>query len=167
MGRCAGKDGKVLTKERVGELVLAARTENPKIRVKFNATVNRHNFNDSLIGQLLEFAPDRIKVFKQLPFDGNAGITDEEFDSFLKKNELKKNGMFWGNTAVVIEDNDAMTQSYLMIDPEGRFFQNGGEGGKYIYSEPVYRAGIRSALGQIPFEIKKYNGRYGGDGRRA
>lgn len=55
---------------------------------------------------------------------------------------------------MVAEDNDAMCESYLMIDPAGRFFDNST--GAYKYSESICDAGIPVALAGINFDYEKY-----------
>jgi radical S-adenosyl methionine domain-containing protein 2 len=46
-----------------------------------------------------------------------------------------------------------------MIDPYGRFFQNGNKD-KYIYSEPIHDVGLEQALSEIRFDKKKFMSRY-------
>lgn len=41
-----------------------------------------------------------------------------------------------------------MTGSYIMISPDGRFFNN--VDGKHNYSEPILEVGIEEALKQTP-----------------
>jgi radical S-adenosyl methionine domain-containing protein 2 len=152
MGRCDGR-GKVLEMLRIKELLAEARAENPGIAVKFNITVSEHNYKERLVGRLQELSPKRIKVLRQLPFNGNPGISDEMYFEFKRINER-----YFGEN-IVVEDNDDMTQSYLMIDPFGRFFQNGNSEG-YIYSGPIHEVGLERALSQIDFDVEKFSGRY-------
>ena len=53
-----------------------------------------------------------------------------------------------------------MTDSYLMIDPIGRFFQNSILGSGYSYSTPIVNTGIEEALNEINFDPEKFHGRY-------
>jgi len=152
MGRC-DRSGRVLEMGRIKRLLAAARAENPGIAAKFNVTVNEHNYRECVVGRLQELYPKRIKVLRQLPFNGNPGISDEMYFEFKRINER-----YFGEN-IVVEDNNDMTQSYLMIDPYGRFFQNGsGEG--YIYSGPIHEVGLERALSQIDFDVEKFSGRY-------
>ena len=48
---------------------------------------------------------------------------------------------------VVPESNEAMTGSYLMIDPLGRFFDN--TKGQHTYSGPILAVGVETALTEI------------------
>jgi len=152
IGRC-DKSGKVLEKEQIRKLLISARAENPDISVKFNVTVNRHNYNECVVEQLQEFTPNRIKILRQLPFRDNQGITEEQWSNFLMLNKR-----FFGENAIV-EDNEDMIHSYLMIDPRGRFFQNGNKE-DYIYSDPIHEVGLEKALSQIKFSKEKFMSRY-------
>ncbi len=60
---------------------------------------------------------------------------------------------------VFFEDNSDMTQSYLMIDPMGRFFQNGNNS-FYTYSSPIHEIGFENALSSIEFDDNCYINRY-------
>jgi radical S-adenosyl methionine domain-containing protein 2 len=151
IGRC-DKSGKILAKEQVEKLLTNARAENPNISIKFNVTVNKHNYNECIVEQLQKFTPDRIKILRQLPFGNNPGITEKEYLNFLNVNME-----FFGKNTIV-ENNKDMIQSYIMIDPQGRFFQNGNK--DYIYSEPIYKVGLKQALSQIHFNKDKFMSRY-------
>jgi radical S-adenosyl methionine domain-containing protein 2 len=152
IGRCSGEN--YLSEQKLTELVKEIRWNYPKIKLKFNIVVSEYNYNTSIVEQLQTFKPNRLKILRQLPFKDKKGITDEQFERFLNINEksLKLEN-------VVIEDKTDITQSYLMIDPRGRFFQNGNEY-KYIYSKPIYKVGIGYALSQIPFNKEKFMSRY-------
>ena len=53
-----------------------------------------------------------------------------------------------------------MTDSYLMIDPIGRFFQNSNVGEGCLYSKPIPQIGIRAAINEINFDVNRFHGRY-------
>jgi len=152
IGRC-DVSGKVLEYERLKEVIAGARAANPNIRVKFNVTVNKYNYNERIVTLLQAFSLDRIKILRQLPFNGVEGIGDDMFSEFMRLN----GGDFGKNT--IVEDNEDMTQSYLMIDPYGRFFQN-GSGRSYTYSAPIHEVGLERALSQIDFDVEKFGSRY-------
>jgi radical S-adenosyl methionine domain-containing protein 2 len=152
IGRCSGKN--YLSKEKLDKIVRKIRLNNPRIRIKFNTVVSEHNYNTNIIEQLQTFEPNRIKILRQLPFNGEKGITDEQFEQFLNIN-----AKFIKQKNVVIENKNDITQSYLMIDPLGRFFQNGNENG-YNYSQPIYDIGLKKALSQINFNKEKFMKRY-------
>ena len=58
------------------------------------------------------------------------------------------------------QDNDEMTDSYLMIESTGKFFQNSILGSVYSYSTPIVNTGIEEALNEINFDSQKFYGRY-------
>ncbi len=53
-----------------------------------------------------------------------------------------------------------MTESYLMIDPLGRFYQNSANKSGYKYSENTNLCGVESALAQIQFNPITFASRY-------
>jgi radical S-adenosyl methionine domain-containing protein 2 len=153
MGRYSGNS--YLSKEKLDRIVHEIRVNNPKAKLKFNTVVSEYNYDDAkIIGQLQAYEPDRLKVLRQLPFNEQKGITNEQFNRFLESN---KN--FLAPENVVIEDENDIIQSYLMIDPQGRFFQN-GEGRSYSYSRPIYEVGLKQALSEINFDKNKFMSRY-------
>lgn len=135
------------------ELIDEVKKINPNIQLKFNTVVCEYNIAEKIIQQLQSFNPNRIKILRQLPFAGNKGISDAEFNSFLELNSefIKQN--------TVLEDNQDMTESYLMIDPKGRFFQNGNLN-DYVYSDKIVNVGVKNALNGIKFDKNKFNSRY-------
>ena len=160
----ANKSGKQITISRVADIFRLARFYNRKIECKLNTVVNAINWTEDFHSLIKETAPDRWKVFKMLPIadtreisDQQAPlkITDEQFNYFLENHKRLINIMS-------PEDNDAMTESYLMIDPLGRFYQNEShnENYKHAMSDPVYEVGVAKALRQIAFSYDKYKNRY-------
>lgn len=127
---------------------------NPNIDIKINTVVSSLNHNESLSTFIMDVKPSKWKIFKVLPSVTNAySITNNDFLAFLARHQHHNEFMF-------SEDNDEMTDSYLMIDPLGRFFQNSTQGDGYIYSKPIVEIGIDTALGQINFDITKFFERY-------
>ncbi len=156
IGRCSGKN--YLSEEKLSKLVKKIKLNNPIAKIKFNTVVSKNNYSSNIIEQLQAYKPDRIKILRQFPFKGEKGITDEQFEQFLSIN-----GKFIEKKNVVIEDKNDITQSYLMIDPQGRFFQNGNEN-FYTYSQPIFEVGLEHALSQIHFNKEKFMSRYGQGG---
>ncbi|MDR1829714.1 MAG: viperin family antiviral radical SAM protein [Candidatus Fibromonas sp.] len=152
IGRCSRES--YLSEQKLTGLVKEIRWNYPKIKLKFNIVVSEYNYNTNIVEQLQAFEPDRLKILRQLPFKDKKGITDEQFERFLSINEK-----FLKFENKVIENKSDIIQSYLMIDPQGRFFQNGNEY-DYIYSEPIHKVGIKYALSQIPFSKEKFMSRY-------
>ena len=87
----------------------------------------------------------------------------KQFSSFIERHRaLVRNGL------LVPEDNDAMTGSYLMVDPLGRFFDN--TTGAHRYSSPIWQVGWDAALSEIAVywdRFKERGGLYDWRGQRA
>ncbi|KAB0628445.1 radical SAM protein [Acinetobacter gandensis] len=126
---------------------------NPNLDFKINTVVNKLNFSENLSDFIQQVKPRKWKVFKLLPiYSDKLEIQDHEFYSFIKTHAHLSEIMS-------IENNDDMTESYLMIDPLGRFFQNGIERG-YNYSSPLCEVSADFALKQINFDTNKFISRY-------
>jgi radical S-adenosyl methionine domain-containing protein 2 len=143
-------------------LALAEQCRAVGIRLKLNTVVSRENMDESLHGLLRQMRPERWKVFQVLPIFGqNDGsvepllISQEEFVTFLERHaDLVGEGL-----GPVAEDNTAMTNSYLMIDPEGRCFGNGQ--GIHTYSRPILEVGLETALSSVGFSSARFEDRGG------
>jgi len=146
------RNGASISYDRLNELVHAARLIKPNLSIKFNTVVNQHNWNEKMLPELRSLQPDKIKVFRQMPFRNQDGISTAQFDYFLEQNDAFEE-QTW------IEDNQEMTHSYLMIDPLGRLFEN-GDPQKYGYSWPIHEAGLKQSISQISFNMCSYNKRY-------
>ena len=181
IGRECG--GKTISFEALSKKIEDIRNVNPEIQIKLNTVVNQHNFNEVLVNHFAKLHIDKWKILRQIPFNGNPGITDYQFYAFLRNNyneelmqenaplhhgsiDPSKTTFGASDTAVevlkrviYIEDNDVMTQSYLMVSPDGRLFQNGSI--RYRYSRPLTEVSFAEALKSIDFDISKFAGRYG------
>ena len=142
----------------VGRAVQAAKmVKECDIKLKINTVVTKLNYNENMRSLISDLEPDRWKVFQILQIEGENDesargmlITRDQFMEFVKKHEYLK---------PVYEDNNAMTGSYIMIDPLGRLFQNWA--GKYRYSKSILEAGFPEALRQVGCDNKKYINRGG------
>lgn len=140
---------------------LAAKIRRHNIRLKVNVTVSRFNVEEDPSSLLLEILPERLKVFQVLPIFGHndhcfadLGISIKKFSAFVRRLDPLRNFC-----QVVVEDNEAMTGSYLMIDPQGRFFSN--TGGRYRFSLPVWQVGWATALSEIETSVARFRSRGG------
>ena len=125
----------------------------PNIEIKINTVVNKFNVSEDLSNFIAQIKPKKWKIFKLLPIYSNKlVILDQEFSQFLQRHSNFE-------SIISAENNDDMTESYLMIDPLGRFFQNGLADG-YNYSAPLWETSAEMALQQINFESKKFINRY-------
>lgn len=130
------------------------------IPLMMNTVVTRLNLNDDMHEIVSLMRPSRWKVFQVLSIDDQnpeefeiLKISKEEFYSFVKRHA--------DVPSMVPEDNDLMTDSYAMVDPYGRFFQNSG--GRYSYSRSILEVGVVTAFSQLRFDEGKYHAREDGN----
>ncbi len=138
-------------------VALADRCRSLGIRLKLNTVVTALTWNEDMAHLVERVRPERWKVFQVLPIkgqnDGRLGglaISPTEFQAFVHRHAA---------LAPVVEDNDAMRGSYVMVDPLGRFFGNAT--GRHVYSPPILEVGVATALAQVGFEPAKFEARGG------
>lgn len=142
--------------------VLAARVHALGLGLKLNSVVTALNWREDMTAFLRELRPARWKVFQVLAIAGqNDGdvepllVSREQFEAFVERHRaLDAEGL-----GPIAEDNDAMTDSYAMIDPLGRFY--GNHEGRYVYSRPILEIGVAAALAEVDFEVKRLVARGG------
>ncbi len=76
-------------------------------------------------------------------------IRDEEFFEYKLRNDI----VLKNNSNAVFETNDDMKDSYIMIDPTGRFFHNSN--GKYEYLHTDFSS-LSCTLDNLHFNIGKF-----------
>jgi radical S-adenosyl methionine domain-containing protein 2 len=143
-------------------MVNAERCRAVRVRVKLNTVVTALNWREDLTELVRAICPERWKAFQVLPVGGqNDGrvddllVTSEQYASFVARHaHLADEGL-----APVVEDNDAMRGSYLMVDPLGRFFGNAT--GRHVYSSPILEVGVQAAMAEVGFEEAKFTARGG------
>jgi radical S-adenosyl methionine domain-containing protein 2 len=138
------------------------------LRLKLNSVVTKLNYAEDMTEFILSLEPQRWKVFQVLRIIGeNDGsvdpllITAEEFSLFKQLNE----GIISKGINAVFEDTQAMTGSYVMMDPMGRFFDN--VNGRYHYSRSISEVGVEEAFRQVRWDAGKFvrrNGLYDWEG---
>lgn len=150
----ADSRGKTSPVSSLPETIALARSLNPSLIIKINTVVNAVNWGMDLSGLLERLAPQQWKVLRMLPSTTrNLEVTKEQFAFFVQQHARFRSVMR-------VEDNDAMVDSYVMIDPHGRFFQNGQQQMGYTYSPPILDAGAAEALQTITWSAEKFNARY-------
>lgn len=152
-------NGKTLSFEEIKDKIKYVQEINPKLKIKVNTVVNKYNFSEQLLYTVLALKPCKWKILRQMPFGENKGIPDFMFYSFIRNN-YKEFDRHHDGCEITIEDNNAMTESYLMISPDGRLFQNGST--EYSYSRPLTEISFAEALQDIKFNEAKFDGRYDG-----
>lgn len=153
VGRCCG--AKSLNKDTLLYKINLLRNAGGEFKLKINTVVSEWNWDDVVIPQMEELCCNRIKILRQMPFGIYKGISDKQFHTFIRCNYRE-------NLPIFVEDNDLMTESYLMIAPDGKLFQNNNFG-NYVYSESLLLTGFMDAIKQINFDIDKFDSRYKSD----
>jgi radical S-adenosyl methionine domain-containing protein 2 len=154
IGRVDSK-GNTLSFEQLVRVINALRIGNPGIALKVNTVVNALNVHDDMRAVIGALRPDRWKLLRVLPVLGDdLVVSDIDFAAFVARHACL-------GTRVSVEDNRDMLSSYLMVDPQGRFFQNGnGASGSYFYSRPITSDTIDRAFRSVPFDACKFGSRY-------
>ena len=148
--------GQLLNLDELANNLMAARHANPGLGIKLNTVVNQLNHGEDLGPLIQRIAPDKWKVLRMLPVvNQHLAISDEQFEAFVARHHAFKR-------ILCAEDNQDMRESYLMIDPHGRFFQNSplvaGQG--YAYSQPILEVGAAAAFSQMSFDPDRFSARY-------
>jgi radical S-adenosyl methionine domain-containing protein 2 len=152
------KSGKLIDLQELTANVHLARKINPLLTVKLNTVVNLLNVGEDLSGLVEEIRPQRWKILRMLPIvDASLAISDEEFAAFVQRHRAFQ-------SVQCVEDNRDMCESYLMVDPFGRFFQNHPSlAGGYLYSDPILAVGVQAAFSKIAFNSASFQSRYTGE----
>lgn len=135
-----------VNKKKINYLDLCLKIKEAGFRLKINTVVNSFNWYGDLNDFIDDVKPDRWKVFQALRIEGQNDkqfdeikVSREQFESYINNHKHQK--------SIVIEDNEAMTGSYLLIDPQGRLFENSK--GKHTYSKPLQDNDIDICLSEI------------------
>ena len=124
------------------------------LKTKINTVVNSLNWKEDFSVLISDIAPDKWKVLQVMPYGGDELlISDSQFNQFVKRHSGK-------GLPIYHESNNAMTESYFMIDPKGRFYQNSKSKTGYVYSECINDVGVDSALKHINFCPATFTERY-------
>ena len=150
------RQGRVLAQDDLVDVLGKACMLNPAMRLKINTVVNALNCEEDMSTMIRLLSPDRWKVLRMLPVvTNNLAVSDAQFNGFVERHSGVEEIM-------CIEDNNSLAESYIMIDPHGRFFQNSmadGLGG-YQYSRSILEAGARDAFSELRFSPRKFLTRY-------
>ncbi|MCW7512100.1 viperin family antiviral radical SAM protein [Leptospira levettii] len=133
-----------------------------RIYKKLNSVVTKLNWKENMSDFVKSLNIHRWKVFQVLRIEGenemnfsDYQISNEEYSFFLKTHSgLPKYGV-----KIIAEDNSLMTNSYLMVNPSGRFYDNNS--GRYYESDPILEVGVEKALQQIHFSKENFTQRNG------
>ena len=159
IGRCCKNDC-VLKKETL--VALAKSIKGNGIKLKINTVVSRLNINEDMRELYKALQADRLKFFQMQIVDGvnelarKNQISKEEFRAFCQKHQR------YGKE-VVFEESGTMENSYLMIDPKGRFLLN--DGGTYKSYGDCLKEELLIIMKSVPFNNEKFGKRYNSEYR--
>lgn len=132
------------------------------IRLKINTVVTSVTWQEDFTAFIRLANPERWKLLQALAVKGqnDASIADfivtvKEFEAYVQRNCIVETD----GIRVIPESNTAMTESYVMVDPAGRFFDNAQ--GFYTYSDPILEVGVAAALKQVSISPERFRQRGG------
>lgn len=152
-----GRYSTTLIPDKTFYLHLCNKIINYGINVKINTVVSNLNLYEDFNEFINYIKPVRWKVFQVLGVLGennimDTKITSSEFEDFITRHDKSKNYL-------IAESNNIMSGSYIMIDPQGCFYDN--TKGGYTVSSPIHKVGVNYALNQINFDLSKFRKRDG------
>ncbi|CAH1529805.1 Radical SAM protein [Vibrio rotiferianus] len=148
------RSGNVLSETRLKSIFQQVKEYSPDTELKINTVVNQYNAEDNLSDLIGELQPKKWKVLRVLPvFDDIQTISEQQFYGYVERHESVAHLMS-------VENNDSMTNSYLMLSPDGSFFQNGNKAQGYFKSRSVLTTSIDVALAETGFDAEKFALRY-------
>lgn len=133
------------------------------IELRINTTVTKASMDEDMNAIIAALRPKRWKVFQMLLVSGeNWGkdqlngrdatdlvITDEEFAQFVERHRHQP--------ALIVEDNDTMRNSYLLLDERLRFLNC--RGGDKRPTRPITEIGVQAALLDSGFDEESFHRR--------
>lgn len=150
----ADNRGVLLDVDFAKDMLARARLVNPSMRLKLNTVVNALNHEEDMSLLVRAVRPNRWKIFRMLEVvTRELAVSSGQFHAFVARH-----GAF--RDVMCVEDNDEMSESYIMIDPLGRFFQNTTGRQGYHYSEPIDAIGAAPAFDAWRFAVGSYASRY-------
>ncbi|MBC3618640.1 radical SAM protein [Vibrio metschnikovii] len=148
------RSGNVLSAQRLQAIFQQIRHHSPTTELKINTVVNHYNTEGDFTALIEALQPNKWKVLRVLPvFDSIQTISDQQFAAFVERHQRVAHCMS-------VENNDSMTNSYLMLSPDGALFQNGHGSSGYFKSRPLLTTPIDVALAEAGFDAAKFALRY-------
>lgn len=127
------------------------------IKLKINTVVSKINLKEDFSSFYKTIKPDRIKIFQVLKPNNplkqaydDLLISQDEFLTFVQKQSA--------NEQIIVEDNNAMTNAYYILNSECRFLDN--KTGVKSPSLANNTISVEEALAYIKFDQEKYSARY-------
>ncbi|MBQ2877039.1 MAG: viperin family antiviral radical SAM protein [Clostridia bacterium] len=131
------------------------------IDLKINTVVSRLNINEDFSKLYRNARPKKIKLFQMHIVEGINDrakkhiITKDEFEAFCNKHSEF-------SSVIVAEPCGTMENSYLMINPEGKFQLN--DNGKYKTLGDLRTTSLSDILSSAPLSPEKFDLRYRKEG---
>ena len=132
-----------------------------KIDLKINTVVSRLNLDEDLSKLYRALSPKKIKLFQMHLIGGINDrakpyeITEREFQDFCKRLKAFE-------SIIVAEPCGSMENSYLMINPEGKFQLN--DNGTYQTFGDLNITPLLEILKAVPIDSAKFSSRYTKEG---
>jgi len=142
-------------------LFIIQEAKKTSMRVKINTVVSQWNKEEDLSSFLLESQPERWKILQAMSVKGQNSthlgefeISNEEFQRFISRHQQLSKFI-----DLVPEEEELIRGSYIMIGPDGKFFDS--TKGFHQYSQPILEVGIIKALEQVSVDSTKFMKRGG------
>jgi radical S-adenosyl methionine domain-containing protein 2 len=143
---------KTLGKSELLRTMQKIKASNPLVKIKINTVVNNHNYDEYMGDFIASIKPYKWKIFQALSMGTDeVYCSQEKYETFLENHKDSAEHISG-------ESNDEMRESYIMIDPYGRFYQNGSK--TYEYSQSLLVSSVEQAFLSTGFDRDKYEARY-------
>ena len=143
-------------------ITIARKVKDLDIKLKLNTVVTKLNLKDDLTDLFLKLGPERVKMFQVLPIKdvNDSEVRDLEISEIEFRDFVNKHSKIEGSDIKLIgETNKDMICSYLMLLPNGRFFNN--KGGEHNVSEHTIFDDPEKALIESQWDEEKFSKRGG------
>lgn len=151
---------KVISKNLILQIANACRLFG--IEVKINTVVSKFNQSETLSAFINLIRPFRWKVLQATKVEGQndayfdlVKVTSKEFDDYCTRNKKS----ILSEIKVIIEDENLIQGSYLMIDQLGRFYDSSNK--THHYSSKILETGVQKTLKQVNLNTSKFLEREG------
>lgn len=152
--------GVVIQKEHFKNIAMACHRHN--VQLKINTVVSQFNHQETVTEFINELNPFRWKVMQVTRVEGQndaqfdtVKISSQQFEEYCARNKQNLSEQI----KLVVEPEEIIQGSYLMIDPLGRFFDSSNK--KHNYSDKILEVGIEKALQQVNIDTSKFEKRQG------
>lgn len=146
------KTPKTLQEWQILKIAKDLRQRNENLKIKINTVVTSYNYEEYFGDFISTLKPQKWKVLQTLSISTQKVFcTDLQYKAFLDRH--KKFADF-----ITAESKSQMTNSYIMLDCFGRFYQN--EDSIYSYSPCVLEMGKDEILHYAQFDRVKFQSRY-------